>query len=411
MQPTESIPLGFKLSKQTDSLQCVLSCIDKQSQADLVGLKVDDWLIKIEDNDIRLTDFSVISQNIYRTINTAGSINILIARKKSTKLSSGIDDQPTSPLPTNDKHKEANALLSVGLSNKVEDKNPNQSKEEEHAISPSNDIDKDKIRNIILNEASGLDFYSFVSDNNKQIQIHSLTNIRPLSIPYRAGLRNGDRILSVNNIDVTNTTHKTVRHRLSKKSPVHLTVINDPKYLGLIENIKRKQNRITTSSASINYEPLGQQQPELSNILSEDLVNVLFIDDKGPVYMKHCILKKEPTYKSMGFILRYINNFHTIGDVELNMPAYNCGLRDEDVVLCVNRQNVERMTHDDVKIMIRKLTLSNEVFHLILLNKNDMQRYKSYKEKGFIDWINILSQITEGDTNQTQGKFHFRIVT
>ncbi|CAF0925167.1 unnamed protein product [Adineta steineri] len=397
MQPTETVPLGFKLSKQTDSLQCVISAIDHQSKADIAGLHMDDWLIKIEDVDIRLNEFSDVSQKIYETLNTVGSINVLIARNKSTRLSTIFDDPRASAIAAYDKPNELNFLLSVGLSNKIEEhKDPNQSKQ--------NDDTDDKIRHIILKEALGLDFYSFTPDKNSQIIIHSINNVRPLSTAHKAGLRNGDRILTVNNIDITKINHKNVRHRLVKKSPVHLTVTNDPKYLELIENIKRDQNRImlpslSSSSSSSNYEPIERQS---SNLLSEDLINVLFIDDTGPIYMKHCVFKQESINNSVGFTLHYKNNFHIIDNVEIDMPAYNCGLRNDDVILYVNKHNVEQMPHDNVRMLVQTLILSNESFNLILLNINDMQRYKNYQEKSFIDWQSILSEINEDDINQGQ---------
>jgi len=48
------------------------------------------------------------------------------------------------------------------------------------------------------------------------------------------------------------------------------------------------------------------------------------------------------------------------------------------------------MTHDDVKILIRKLSLSNTNIDLILIKKHDVQRYKIYQERNSIDWKPIF---------------------
>ncbi|CAF1516560.1 unnamed protein product [Adineta ricciae] len=398
IQPTETVPLGFKLSKQTDTSQCIVSCIDRNSKAEQAGLQVGDWLIEIDGKDIRSTEFSDISQLIREKLNVNVSIDILVARKKShSPLSLTNDDQRPSTVTAYDMPKQANVLLSVGLSNKIEEKPA------DNVVASSNDTDKESIRHIVLKDAFDIDFCSFAPDKNSPLKIHAINNIRPLSPAYRAGLRNGDRILTINDVAVANTNHKTVRHWLLEKSPVYLTVINDPNYLDFIENVKSSQNRISLSRQSSTYEAVEEQPPP--DVISDDLINVLFIDDQGPVYMKHCILKKEPTHQSLGFAVRDIDNLHVIRDVDDTMSAYNYGIRDEDVILYVNRQNVERMTHDDVKILIRKFSISNEFFHLILIKKADVQRYKDYKEKSFIDWKRILTDIREDQTQGSERKY------
>jgi C-terminal processing protease CtpA/Prc len=57
----------------------------------------------------------------------------------------------------------------------------------------------------------------------------------------KAGLRDGDRILTVNGIDVTNAIHEDVRRMMQSKKPLQLTVVNDPKSLELIESVKRSK--------------------------------------------------------------------------------------------------------------------------------------------------------------------------
>ena len=83
MQPTETSPVGLKLTKQQDPLQYVITAVAPGTKADLAGLKVNDWLIKIEDEDIRLLEFSEVSQDIRQLLTTAGLINMVIARKKT----------------------------------------------------------------------------------------------------------------------------------------------------------------------------------------------------------------------------------------------------------------------------------------------------------------------------------------
>ena len=95
MQPTETSPVGLKLTKQHDPLQYVITAVAQGTKADLAGLKVNDWLIQIEDNDIRLLEFADVSQDIRRLLTNEGLINMVIARKKSSVIKL-IDKQQTS---------------------------------------------------------------------------------------------------------------------------------------------------------------------------------------------------------------------------------------------------------------------------------------------------------------------------
>jgi hypothetical protein len=83
MQPTETSPVGLKLTKHQDPLQYVITAVAKGTKADFAGLKVNDWLIKIEDDDIRQVEFSEVSQDIRQLLTNVGLINMVIARKKS----------------------------------------------------------------------------------------------------------------------------------------------------------------------------------------------------------------------------------------------------------------------------------------------------------------------------------------
>jgi len=64
------------------------------------------------------------------------------------------------------------------------------------------------------------------------------------------------------------------------------------------------------------------------------------------------------------------------------------------------------MTHDDVKILIRKLSLSNTDIDLLLIKKNDVQRYKAYQEQNTIDWKPILQNKLYNQTNQSRQITH-----
>ncbi|CAF4469790.1 unnamed protein product [Rotaria socialis] len=527
MQPTETSPVGLKLTKQQDPLQYIITAVAKGTKADLAGLKVNDWLIKIEDADIRTTEFSQVSHDIRELLTNAGLINMVIARKKtsvspptirkidkeSTPISPSsradslsrqqggqipasllttditrdtpdnnqvrfVPDRSVSP-PTNRSqrspvsNREINTNApggpySVGLTNPISDENltksprsrsrsPSHSPTREYTVSQpekksleesqSEEYDDRDIRLIVLKEALGLDFNSFIPESDSQVQTHFISNVQPLSLADKAGLRDGDRILTVNNVDVTHAIHEDVRRMMQTKKPLQLTVVNDPKYIELIENVKRNQTKTEgnthdkKNSPPLNHETVeslesdstGRSRSPVKPVSSDPISDlkispskslspsplslidddedendelskhrrVLFTDDKGSVKIKHCILRKDPTYNGFGLVLRYQNGLHLIDQVEEGSPAYIAGLREDDIILYADKKNVEQLTHDDVKIIIRKLSVANMDIDLILMKKSDIPRYESYEEKNSINWKPILGDNRTEKTEQS----------
>ncbi|CAF1923732.1 unnamed protein product [Rotaria magnacalcarata] len=374
LQTSERCPVGLKLTKQQDPLQYIITAVAKGANADLAGLKVNDWLIKIENTDIRTTEFSQVSHTFCKLLTNTGLVNMVIARKKTS-------------------------------------------------ISPpiSEEYDGRDIRLIVLKEALRLEFNTFIPESDSQIQIHFISNVQPLSLADKAGLRDGDRILTVNDIDVTHAIHEDVRRMMQTKTPFQLTVVKDPKYLELIENVKR--NQIKTDDSTVrsrspaklaSSDPISDLKVSPSKSLSpsppiedEDdglskYRRVLFTDDKGSVKIKHCILRKDPTYNGYGLVLRYRNGLHLIDQVADDSPAYNTGLREDDIILYTDKKNVQQLTHDDVKILIRKLSIRNMNIDLILKKKSDVPRYKNYKKNNSINWKLIFDDILNTDTIPTE---------
>lgn len=125
------------------------------------------------------------------------------------------------------------------------------------------DSEQNDVRHVVLKEALGLDFNSFIPESDSHLQTHFISNVQASSFAERAGLRDGDRILTVNGVDVTDAIHEDVRRMMQEKKPLQLTVVNDPRYLELIENVKRSQGktegiREKMSSPPPDYQSLKQ---------------------------------------------------------------------------------------------------------------------------------------------------------
>jgi predicted metalloprotease with PDZ domain len=310
-------------------------------------------------------------------LTSKGAINLVIARRKS---------------------------LEPSAIKKVDE----EQKAKEITLDPSQTPDfgqvkKDEIRRVILNEALGLDFNSYLPDDQTQMQVHFISNVQPSSIAERAGLHDGDRILTINGLNTKNFQHEDVRRMLLSKKPIELTVVNEPKYIELIESVQHNQKRMSTS---LPADPSVEEQDQKSDV-PRDLpkyLNRLFTDDRGTVYYKHCLLKKEPSFDSYGFLLRFSNRLHVIDAVETEFPAYTCGLREGDVILFVDRQNIEQLSHDEVKKRIRHQMKAGEEVDLVIMARDDVQRYRDYQEHNSIDWKTLFAKDSESETNGFSGK-------
>ena len=111
--------------------------------------------------------------------------------------------------------------------------------------------------------------------------------------------------------------------------------------------------------------------------------------DEEPLNVKRCRLRKSKNYDGYGLILRYQQDLHVIGAVEEDSPSYRAGLRENDVIIFVDKKNVEKLNHDDVKVLIRATALASDHVELLVLSKLDLPRYKKLQEKGSIDWASM----------------------
>ncbi|CAF1039416.1 unnamed protein product [Rotaria sp. Silwood1] len=284
--------------------------------------------------------------------------------------------------------------------------------------SPSNSklsVEQGETRLITISEAIGLDFHSFIPQADITSQVHFLSNIQPGSPADIAGLKDGDRVLQVNGINITNLEHEDVRKLMQLMTPIILTVANDPKYLFILQqpviDIEEKLPELPiTANGDINSDTISRQLSRfelkghsgLETMVSSgskstistkshryETFNIIKSDEstkEESLKAKLCHLRKSKKYDGYGLVLKYQQDLHVIGEVEEASPSYRAGLRENDVIIFVGKKNVEKLTHDDVKVMIRAMTLASNQVELTVLSKSDIPRYKTSQEKGLIDW-------------------------
>ena len=104
-----------------------------------------------------------------------------------------------------------------------------------------------------------------------------------------------------------------------------------------------------------------------------------------PLKAKVCRLRRSDIYDGYGLVLKFQHNMHVIGEVESASPSYDAGLRHNDVIIFVGKKNVEELTHEDVKVMIRAMSLALDHVELTVLPRSDLPKYKTLRGHGPID--------------------------
>ncbi|CAF0784739.1 unnamed protein product [Adineta steineri] len=292
------------------------------------------------------------------------------------------------------------------------DNDDNNSKRSSSPPSPSSSkllLEQSETHYITIPEAIELVFHSFIPQADITSQVHFVSNIQSDSQADLAGLKDGDRILQVNGINVTSLEHEEVRKLMQLMTPIVLTVRSDPKYLLLLQqsvtNIEEKlPEPLIALDEENSYDPKNRKPSrfELKRNLSIDstisnsrklrrceifhLIQPNERSNKEPLEAKLCRLRESKSSEGYGLVLIYRQNLHIINEVEKTSSAYRSGLRENDVIVFVGKTNVERMVHDDIKTIIRAMALTSDYIELIVLSKNDIPRYRILREKHLINW-------------------------
>ncbi|CAF1581437.1 unnamed protein product, partial [Adineta steineri] len=135
------------------------------------------------------------------------------------------------------------------------------------------------------------------------------------------------------------------------------------------------------SSISTASKPTKSSRYEIFNLTQPDESST-----EEPLKAKICHLRKSKHYDGYGLVLKFQQHLHIIGEVEHASPSYRAGLRENDVILFVGKTNVEKLAHEDIKVMIRAASLASNQVDLTVISKLDIPEYKTLQEKGLIDW-------------------------
>ncbi|XP_050407835.1 Na(+)/H(+) exchange regulatory cofactor NHE-RF1 isoform X2 [Patella vulgata] len=216
-----------------------------------------------------------------------------------------------------------------------------------------------------------------------------------------AGLKSGDRIVEVNDVNIGNENHQQVVQRVKAGGDqTKLLVVDEEtdKYY--------KDEKIVVRGdlpeVIYNRTPLrpGQEEPPVLNVVEATKEETVVVEETPtPVESTNnntisqyqprlCHLRKWPDFEGYGFNLHAEKNKpgQYIGKVDEGSPAEMADLREHDRIIEVNNTNVEQEAHQNVIQNIR--SGGDEARILVVDAKTDAY----YKEKG-IQVVGTLPEV------------------
>ncbi|XP_059145913.1 Na(+)/H(+) exchange regulatory cofactor NHE-RF2-like [Physella acuta] len=205
----------------------------------------------------------------------------------------------------------------------------------------------------------------------------------------KAGLKEGDRIVEVNGINIGNENHQQVVTRIKSGGEETTLLVVDT----ASDNWYKEQKKVVRGDLPEVRKLTAQREhnhkkEEDSNSNQENDDPIAFSASKPTFYSngdedssykpRYCHLKIWPHFQGYGFNLHAEKDKpgQYIGLVDDNSPASSAGLRVNDRIIEVNGVNVEKETHTDVIARIK--AVPGETKLLVVDRETD----KHYKEKG-----------------------------
>ncbi|CAG2109009.1 unnamed protein product [Medioppia subpectinata] len=211
-----------------------------------------------------------------------------------------------------------------------------------------------------------------------------------------AGLREGDRIIEVNLVNISNENHRQVVERIK-------SIPNETKLLVIDETADKwyKENKVivkSTQSNVVHYKtpvprPLNDNnnavddnndrndtQPNHLNPAADVSAGLSGVEDGSAPSPRLCHLIKWPDFDGYGFNLHAekAKTGQYIGKVDADSPAQLAGLREGDRIIEVNLVNISNENHRQVVERIK--SIPNETKLLVIDETAD----KWYKENKVI---------------------------
>ncbi|XP_014664751.1 PREDICTED: uncharacterized protein LOC106807044 isoform X5 [Priapulus caudatus] len=261
-----------------------------------------------------------------------------------------------------------------------------EAKAAEVAAEPESE-DLPHIRHCTIRKWPDFDGYGFHLARHRSTDEECIDNVDEDSPAEAGGLREGDRVIEVNDMAVEGKTHAEVIE-LVKQRPLQASflvvdqeadkVFTDRgiKIVATLENVERLETPIREAKVS---EILAE--PE-----SEDLPHI-----------RHCTIRKWPDFDGYGFHLDHhlSKDGECIGIVDAGSPAEAGGLREGDRIIEVNDVALEGKTHAEAIELVKQRPL--QVSFLVV----DQEADQVFTDKG-IKIVATLKNVERLETPERQ---------
>ncbi|NXW45728.1 NHRF3 protein, partial [Nyctiprogne leucopyga] len=159
----------------------------------------------------------------------------------------------------------------------------------------------------------------------------------------KAGVQNNDRLIEINGKNVENDTHEEV-----------------------VEKVKTSGNHVMFL---LSNEETDRYYTSQKMVLSKESANLRLLP------LKPRLIEIQKGQNGYGFYLRMGQNTgdHVIKDVDSGGPAAKAGLKDDDIVVAVNGEQVDGLDHESV---VGKIKQSEAKTTLLVVDKETDTMYK-----------------------------------
>ncbi|NXX90391.1 NHRF3 protein, partial [Centropus bengalensis] len=191
----------------------------------------------------------------------------------------------------------------------------------------------------LVREEKGYGFSLKTTEGQKGLFIVELSS---QGAAAKAGVQNNDRLIEINGKNVENDTHEEV-----------------------VEKVKKSGNHVMFL---LSNEETDSYYTSQKMVLSKESANLSLLP------LKPRLIDIQKGKNGYGFYLRMEQNGdHVIKDVDSQSPAAKAGLKDNDILVAINGEQVDGLDHESV---VGKIKQSEATITLLVVDKETDTMYK-----------------------------------
>ncbi|NWS71352.1 NHRF3 protein, partial [Crotophaga sulcirostris] len=310
---------GFYLRVEKDTAGHIIRNVEKNSPAEKAGLKDGDRVLRVNGVFVDKEDHAQVVEIVK---NSGNSVTFLVLDDASYQKA----------------EKEGVSL------EELDQKAPTGQQQEQQSPPPMTNgaitaVPQPRLC-YLVKEEKGYGFSLKTTEGQKGLFIVELLS---QGAAAKAGVQNNDRLIEINGKNVENDTHEEV-----------------------VEKVKKSGNHVMFL---LSNEETDRHYTSQKMVLSRESANLSLLP------LKPRIIEIQKGKNGYGFYLRMQQNSgdHVIKDVDSESPAAKAGLKDDDILVAVNGEQVDGLDHESV---VGKIKQSEAKTTLLVVDKETDTMYK-----------------------------------